>query len=188
MSGSNQNPAAPPTGQSGGMHHERALADVLDRLRNRFFGKYRGVVVDTDAKTMRVKATVPAVLGPTTTGWARASVPFAGPSMGFAFLPAIGSGVWIEFEGGDVSLPIWSGCYWFDGEQPTDASSTVLAIVTSASQKILFDTSGNSITISDSNGNTVTLDSSGITLTNGSGTVVVGPSGVNVNNGALQVI
>ena len=24
----------------------------------------------------------------------------------------MGAGVWIEFEGGDVSRPIWTGCYW----------------------------------------------------------------------------
>ena len=145
--------------KGGGEHADRTLADVLDRLRNRFFGKYRGVVVDAEASTMRIKASVPAVLGQQPSGWARPCVPFAGPSMGFAFLPAAGTGVWIEFEGGDVSLPIWTGCYWHDGEQPSDASDTVLALVTKAGQKILLDTSG-TITISDQNGNTVTLSAS----------------------------
>jgi Type VI secretion system/phage-baseplate injector OB domain len=76
-------------------HIDRTLIDVLERLRNRFFGKYRGVVTDVDAGTMRVKASVPAVLGEQPSGWARPSVPFAGPSMGFAFLPEVGTGVWI---------------------------------------------------------------------------------------------
>ena len=96
-------------------HFDYTLIDVLDRLRNRFFGKYRGVVTDVDASTMRVKASVPAVLGQQPSGWARPCVPFAGPSMGFAFLPEVGTGVWIEFEGGDVSYPIWAGCYWQQG-------------------------------------------------------------------------
>ena len=47
-------------------------------------------------------------------------VPYAGPNVGIAFLPEVGSGVWIEFEGGDVSYPIWVGCYWRDGEVPAD--------------------------------------------------------------------
>ena len=68
-------------------HFDYTLIDVLERLRNRFFGKYRGVVTDVDASTMRVKASVPAVLGQQPSGWARPCVPFAGPSMGFAFLP-----------------------------------------------------------------------------------------------------
>jgi uncharacterized protein involved in type VI secretion and phage assembly len=167
-------------------HLDHALIDVLERLRNRFFGKYRGVVVDVDASTMRVKASVPAVLGQQPSGWARPSVPFAGPSMGFAFLPQVGTGVWIEFEGGDVSYPIWVGCYWHDGEQPSDATDSVLAIVTKAGQKILLDTSG-TITVTDQNGNTVTLDSSGISLQGASQSVALGDSGVNINNGALQV-
>jgi hypothetical protein len=167
-------------------HLDHTLIDVLERLRNRFFGKYRGVVVDADASTMRVKASVPAVLGQQPSGWARPSVPFAGPGMGFAFLPAVGTGVWIEFEGGDVSYPIWVGCYWHDGEQPSDASDSVLAIVTKAGQKILLDTGG-TITVSDQNGNTVTLDSSGISLQGASQSVALGDSGVNINNGALQV-
>jgi hypothetical protein len=175
---------APATG--GGAHQDHALIDVLERLRNRFFGKYRGVVVDVDAATMRVKANVPAVLGKQTSGWARPCVPFAGPSMGFAFLPEVGTGVWIEFEGGDVSYPIWAGCYWHDGEQPSDASTTVLAIVTKANQKILIDTGG-TITVSDANNNSVKLDSSGITLEGAGQSVALGNGGVNVNSGALQV-
>jgi len=89
---------------AGGGDIDHTLIDVLERLRNRFFGKYRGVVADVDAATMRVKASVPAILGQQVSGWPRPCVPFAGPSMGFAFLPEIGTGVWIEFEGGDDVL------------------------------------------------------------------------------------
>jgi hypothetical protein len=182
MSGARQTP-----GDGSGVHFDRTLADVLERLRNRFFGKYRGVVTDVDAATMRVKSSVPAVLGQQPSGWARACVPFAGDSMGFAFLPEVGSGVWIEFEGGDVSYPIWTGCYWHDGEPPSDATQTVLAIVTKASQKILLDTGG-TITVSDDSGNTITLDSNGVSFKSGSGqSVELGSSSVNINSGALEV-
>jgi phage baseplate assembly protein gpV len=167
--------------------HELALLDVLERLRNRFFGKYRGVVTDVDAATMRVKASVPAVLAQQTSGWARPCVPFAGPNMGFAFLPDVGAGVWIEFEGGDVSYPIWVGGYWHDGEQPSDATASVRAIVTKAGQKILLDVEGGTITVTDANNNTVTLDSSGLSLGGGGQSVALGNSGVNVNNGALEI-
>ena len=107
--------------------------------------------------------------------------------MGFAFLPDVGAGVWIEFEGGDVSFPVWVGGYWHDGEQPSDATASVRAIVTKAGQKILIDVDGGSITIEDQNGNTVTMDSSGVSLTGSGQNVALGSSGVNVNQGAFQV-
>ena len=166
---------------------DRALEDLLERLRTRFFGKYRGIVSDVNASTMRIKAKVPSVLGETTTGWCMPCVPYAGPDVGIAFLPESGSGVWIEFEGGDVSYPIWTGGYWREGEVPADAADHVKVIITTQKQKIEFDDDQGSITLSDNNGNTVTLDSSGITLTNSQSTVVVDSTSVSVNNGALEV-
>lgn len=168
--------------------NDAALIDVLDRLRNRFFGKYRGVVTDVDAGTLRVKATVPAVLAGQTTGWCRACVPYAGNGIGFAFMPEIGSGVWIEFEGGDVSYPIWTGCFWHDGEQPSQAAGSVKVIVTRSGHSIVLDDDGVTITISDHNNNTVALGPDGITLRRGGNSVAIGDAEVNVNDGALEVL
>jgi uncharacterized protein involved in type VI secretion and phage assembly len=166
---------------------DRALEDLLERLRTRFYGKYRGIVSEVDAPTMRIKAKVPSVLGETPTGWCMPCVPYAGPDVGFAFLPETGSGVWIEFEGGDVSFPIWTGGYWRQGEVPGDAKEHVKVIITTKEQKIEFDDDQGSITLSDNNGNTVTLDDSGITLTNSQSQVVISSTSVSVNNGALEV-
>lgn len=167
---------------------DRALDDLLERLRTRFYGKYRGIVCDTDASTMRIKARVPSVLGETSTGWCMPCVPYAGPGTGFAFLPEKGSGVWIEFEGGDVSYPIWVGGYWREGEFPSDAADHVKVIVTAAPHKIELDDAQATITISDPNGNAVTLGAAGITLASGeSVSVVVSSSSVSVNDGALEV-
>lgn len=168
--------------------NEQVMMELLDRIRNRFYGKYRGSVTDVDASTLRIKAKVPAVLGDQETGWCMPCVPYAGQNVGMAFLPEQGSGVWIEFEGGDVSYPIWTGCYWRSGEQPSDAAPKVKTIVTTAPHKILLDDDGQSITISDSNQNKITLDSSGITLERGGSKVAVTDSEVNVNDGALEVM
>jgi uncharacterized protein involved in type VI secretion and phage assembly len=173
---------------------DRTLEDLLDRLRTRFYGKYRGIVTDVEPSTMRIKAKVPSVLGETETGWCMPCVPYAGPKVGFAFLPETGSGVWIEFEGGDVSYPIWVGGYWRTGEVPADvaqqksadAAQKVKVIVTKAPHTLKFDDGQGTITLSDPNGNTVTLAESGITLANGQCRVVVSKS-VSVNNGALEV-
>jgi uncharacterized protein involved in type VI secretion and phage assembly len=171
--------------------NEQALLDILDRLRNRFFGKYRGTVTEVDAATLRIKAKVPAVLAGQATGWCMPCVPYAGKGVGLAFLPEVGAGVWIEFEGGDVSYPIWVGCYWRDGELPSDTTPTVKGIVTKSGQqslRLLLDTDAGQITLADDvNQNKVTLDGDGVTLTRGSGTVAVSDSGVSVNDGALEV-
>jgi len=167
---------------------DQALMDVVERLRNRFFGKYKGTVTEIDASTLRIKAKVPAVLTDQASGWARPCVPYAGDSVGMAFLPEVGSGVWIEFEAGDPSYPIWTGCYWRDGEIPTDATPAVKTIVTKAGHKILLDDDGETITITDQNNNTVTLGSDGVTLERGSSKVAIGDSEVNVNDGALEVM
>jgi uncharacterized protein involved in type VI secretion and phage assembly len=167
----------------------RALEDLVEHLRTRFYGLYRGVVTDNDddASLGRIKAQVPAVFGDVETGWCMPCVPYAGPQVGIAFLPEIGSGVWIEFEGGDVSYPIWVGCYWRASELPSDVAPDVKVIVTTSPLEVKLDDGAGSVTVTDANGNTVTLDSSGITLSNGGQQVVVSDSSVSVNSGALEV-
>ena len=163
------------------------LHDLHEYLRSHHFGKYRGTVIDTDPATMRVKASVPSVLGDTGSSWATACVPYAGPQVGFFMLPEIGSGVWIEFEAGDVSFPVWTGCYWNDGEIPSSAAATLKTIITTAGT-LSFDNSAASVTLQDSAQHTVVINSSGITATGGSGVVAAGASGVSINNGALEVM
>lgn len=163
------------------------LQDLLDHVKTRFYGKYRGVVTDADATTMRVKANVPSVFGNgATSGWCSPCVPYAGPQVGFVMLPERGSGVWIEFEGGDVSFPIWTGCYWNNGDIPDVASADVKSIVTTAGS-LRFDNQKASVTAEASSGHTVVLDDSGVTTSAGSGQVAVGTASVSVNNGALEI-
>jgi uncharacterized protein involved in type VI secretion and phage assembly len=169
------------------MTDSRVLEDIVERMRSRFFGKYRGLVLDVDPTTMRIKASVPSVLGSVASSWCLPCLPYAGPNVGFAFLPEVGSGVWIEFEGGDVSYPIWSGCYWNQGEVPHDAAADVKVIATVSPFEFKFDDGQGSLTITDSSGNSVTLASSGITTANGGSSVAISSSSVSVNNGALEV-
>jgi len=94
---------------------EDLIQQLVDRLDNRFLGKYRGYVHDVNdpQNCGRVRAIVPRLLGETTpTGWAMPAAPYAGPNQGFFAIPEPGSGVWIEFEEGDLSKPIWTGAWW----------------------------------------------------------------------------
>jgi uncharacterized protein involved in type VI secretion and phage assembly len=164
------------------------LQELMDRIRNRFYGKYRGIVTDVDDSTWRIKASVPNVLpGGSATGWCMPCVPYAGPQVGFLMLPEVGSAVWIEFEGGDPSYPIWVGMYWTSGDLPSNASASVKSIITSAGS-IAFDNDQSSITLTDAQNNTVVLDSDGVTSTSGSNIVAIGTSSVSVNDGALEVM
>jgi uncharacterized protein involved in type VI secretion and phage assembly len=172
------------------MMNEEAILDVLDRIRGRFYGKYRGSVTDVEQGGRgRIKAKVPAVLGDTPTGWCDPCVPYAGPSVGIAFLPEVGSGVWIEFEGGDVSYPIWTGCYWRDGELPSAVAAATKVIQTVSGNQIVLDDDGQSLTITDASGNSVTLAASGITIqcANSGGSVQLTTTSVSVNDSALEV-
>ena len=167
--------------------NDPGVIELLERLGSRFYGKYRGSCTAVDPDTLRIKAKVPEVLAGQATGWCTPCVPYAGDGVGIAFLPEVGAGVWIEFEGGDVSLPIWTGCFWYDGQAPSDAAPSVKVIATKAG-KIVIDDDAGTITISDTNNNSVTLDSDGITLTRGGSSVAVSDSEVNVNDGALEVL
>jgi uncharacterized protein involved in type VI secretion and phage assembly len=88
--------------------------------QDRFYGKYRGLVSDNkDPLDLgRIKATVPEVLGDTPTGWASPCAPYAGPNAGLFVIPPKDAGVWIEFEAGDTSRPIWVGAWWGTAEVP----------------------------------------------------------------------
>lgn len=125
-----------------------------------FFGKYRALVTDNQdpSNLGRVKARVPEVLGDVETGWALPAAPYAGDGVGLYTVPAQNAGVWIEFESGDVSRPIWSGCWWSDGQLPKDetgSSSTPSRKIIRTDQGLLLalDDGGTTIALSDGNGN-----------------------------------
>lgn len=94
---------------------EDLLQQLIERMQHRYYGKYRGYVHDVaDPENRgRIRAMVPRLLGEDTpTGWAMPSTPYAGPDQGLFTVPDLGAGVWMEFEEGDLSKPIWSGMWW----------------------------------------------------------------------------
>jgi uncharacterized protein involved in type VI secretion and phage assembly len=145
------------------------------------FGKYRGLVTNNqDPKNLgRIRAQVPEVLLAEDTGWALPSLPYAGNGSGFFRVPPIGAGVWIEFEAGDVSRPIWTGCWWADGQLPADqdgtSATTDFSILRSeAGLMVCLNDSGPTITVSDKNGtNLIKIDVSQSQITVNAATKVV---------------
>lgn len=166
---------------------DELLAELTERLRNRFYGKYRGTVTDVDSDSLRIKAKVPSVLHDSATGWCLPCVPYAGDQVGMVFLPEVGDLVWIEFEGGDPSYPIWAGCCWRTGKQPSDAAPHVRVIVTGAKHRLLFDDDAETITLRDENENELSFDSSAATISRGGQSLQVSDSSVSVDDGAWEV-
>ncbi len=168
---------------------EQILMELVDRVRHRFYGKYRGTVtkVGTGADLGRIKAKVPAVLADQETGWCTPCVPYAGKNAGIAFLPEEGAGVWIEFEAGDVSYPIWVGCYWHDGELPDRVKPEVKVIQIPGKQQIVLDDNAHTIEITDPYKNKITLDKNGIKIVRGQGELVISDGKVSANKGAMEV-
>lgn len=87
----------------------------------RFYGKYRAKVADNIDPLFigRILPIVPAVSSLPLT-WATPCVPYAGFGVGFYAIPPIDANVWIEFEGGDPDYPIWTGCFWEEGQAPLE--------------------------------------------------------------------
>jgi Type VI secretion system/phage-baseplate injector OB domain len=124
----------------------------------RYYGKYRGVISNNDdpSNLGRIKAKIPEILADMDTAWALPYAPYCGNGMGQFIIPPKGTGVWIEFEAGDISRPIWSGCFWGNGQLPKNndgiAATTPLKIFRSESG-LLFSLNNSSQTINVSNEN-----------------------------------
>jgi len=138
------------------MSSDRGIAMLAERHTDRFYGKYRGLVaINVDPSNQgRLKAVVPEVLGVMPSTWALPSTPYAGPLSGLFTVPTVGSGVWIEFEAGDVSRPIWSVCWWGTAQVPLNeagAPSTFMSKVlrTQTGMVLAFNDTTQMITLSD---------------------------------------
>lgn len=145
------------------MDVERALADLTELIHHRHYGKFRGTVVDSnDPKKMgRLRLRVPNALGPdVVSGWATACIPYGGADQqGCLFIPAVGAGVWVEFEGGDREFPIWSGAYVSrpngstEAPKPNNADGSTVEIGSDpASRKTIKTAVGHTLQFEDASG------------------------------------
>jgi kynureninase len=133
------------------------------------------------------------------TNWAMPCVPLTDIAMGTFMRPRIGANVWVEFERGDPDKPIWTGCWWGEGQIPVMAEEynavpaiTVMTIETDTAGISVCDvpmlaggdTPGNiniiagrgAVTIALTPGS-VNITAPAVTITTGTFTVVT-PAGV----------
>lgn len=163
-----------------------------------YFGKYRGVVrnnIDV-MQQGRLLVNIPSIHGSIGMDWAMPCMPFAGIQSGCYMVPPINAGVWVEFEEGDPSKPIWSGCWWGSAsEVPALAlagnpASPNVCIQTTGQNTILISDlpGGPGITLKTTTGAMFVINDTGILISNGKGATIAltGPT-VTINAGALVV-
>jgi uncharacterized protein involved in type VI secretion and phage assembly len=172
----------------------------MSNSQGSYFGKYRGVVLNNiDPMQMaRIQVQVPDVMGIGLSTWAMPCVPVAGRQAGVFVLPAVGAGVWVEFEAGDMDHPIWVGGFWGSAaEVPALAlaglpvSPSIVLQTGNQNTLMLSDLPGpaGGILLKSSTGALISISEIGITICNGQGATITltGPA-VNINAGALTVI
>lgn len=157
-------------------------------MPNKHFGKYSGIVKDNrDAEKLgRLHVSVPAIFPSGDEVEARAALPY-----GFFFMPEVGSKVWVEFEGGDTGLPIWTGVQYVPGEWADEADPPQRRVIKSqpsVGHLIVLDDRGGSeaVEIKDAaHNNVITLDKDGIRIKVGGGghEVLLKSSGVSIKTG-----
>ena len=170
---------------------ERLVVELAQMMRSRFYGKYKGTVreVGDGDKLGYIKVEIPEVYGENVTSpWVQPHVPFAGPNYGLLMLPEAGDGVWVEFETGDVSRPIWTGFWWSTTKEiPGPSEKENRLIVTPNGHKIVLDDENDGIGLIHASGAEIKLTSEKILLKIGSAQIVLSAGDVNINNGALVV-
>jgi uncharacterized protein involved in type VI secretion and phage assembly len=163
----------------------------------RYHGKYRATVLNnTDPENRgRVQVQLADRYGLFPSTWALPSFPAAAIQHGFVSIPPLRASVWVEFEAGDPSFPIWTGAFFENpGEMPTlGAAGTPVSpnfVMQTVGQVtfMLSDTPASNVLIKTLTGAMIQIGEAGITISNGKGASIslTGPS-VIINGGALQV-
>jgi hypothetical protein len=194
------------------------VARLLEKVENRYFGKYRAFVVDNadPEGRARLKLSIPSVLGnDVVSGWAMPCAPYGGMAgQGALFIPEVEAGVWAEFEAGNIEYPLWVGAFWSkpggDSEvpKPNDADGTEQgAVQDPPTRKIIKTVKGHTLQLEDAdndemvllveatNGSVIVLNKDGITITDGAHTddtnrqeIVMDGTGVTIRDKTGNVI
>ena len=162
---------------------DRLLSQLAADRRHRFYGKYRGIVktVMSGSDLGKLIVTLPEVYDNQDSPPAWPCVPYAGPKHGFVALPEQGDGVWVEFEGGDPSNPIWTGCWWDDGDMPSPADTNVRTWATSGGLKIVLDDDAGELRLEHPSGAKISLSDDGLELSFNSTTITLDDDGVSIS-------
>jgi uncharacterized protein involved in type VI secretion and phage assembly len=158
--------------------NESINVDRDESCRERYYGKYRGTVVQNidPEQRGRIQAIVPDVSNVMLSSWAEPALPAGGPQTGMFTVPQLGAGVWIEFEQGDPDYPIWTGCYWGNAAETPALAKLVPPGVSGMTLQTTFQ---NGVVLNDVPGPT-----GGIMLKSTTGaSIIVNDTGIYIQNG-----
>ena len=158
-------------------------------MADRYYGVYGALVDANDAGEGVLSVTIPAVFPAGEVVQARPCLPY-----GVLFLPEKNDKVWVEFEGGEPTLPVWTGVQYGPGDWAAEAAKnppTIRAIKTAAGHLLTFDDTGGSEAIVITDGasqHAVRLDSNGITIEHGQAghTITLASDKISVTHGGGQ--
>ena len=174
---------------------EELMAEV--ESRSHYYGKYRGTVVDNvdPLQIGRLRVLVPAVLH-AEESWAMPCVPYAGDGVGFYAMPEVGTSVWVEFEAGEISYPIWSGCFWNAGGVAAADADPKIKFFKTKKFKLRIDDGNGEIIIENDSGSQIKLTAQEILIKSSNVNQEVSASrktelsaaSFRVNNGSAEVL
>lgn len=134
----------------------------------RFYGCYRGYVEDNNdpEKLHRIRLRVPTIHGddvPSTWAWPK-GIP-AGNGIGLVFLPNKGDLVWVSFEAGDPSYPIWEYGHFAKNELPdTEDYPSKATLQTTAGHRLEFNDAKGWLRLTLKGGKVIEIDGNNINL------------------------
>jgi len=169
-------------------YDDPAAQDPDPSVRKRYFGKYRGSVVENldPLEQGRLILFVPDVFGTLPSNWALPCVPMAGPQMGTSFVPPpVGSSVWVEFEQGDPQSPIWVGCFW-----DTPATLGLMALVAglAPTPAVTLETLTSGIGVSDAPTLPPTGGNVSLYAAKGATSISLNPAGVTITAPTVKIV
>ena len=169
---------------------DRLLTLFREKVENRYYGKYRAIVKNNQdpENRGRLQVQVPALMGEEVIGWAMPCLPYGGGNgRGLYMLPEKEDLVWVEFEAGNISYPIWSGTCWIKNEAPKGVDNSgpkpdVKIIKSKSGHIIQLDdsSSSESVTIIDKEGNKIVMNSGSIEINAGSSDVILKGNSISV--------
>ena len=188
-------------------------------------GRISGVVVGQVTNTQdpdglgRVKVRFPWLSNDDESFWARVATPMAGKERGFYFLPDVGDEVLVAFEQGDARFPYVLGGLWNGQDKPpeknddTNSARSIksrsghvirlddkngeekIEIIDKRGNKIVFDTTKNTITVTSNKdivlsaaSGTIKLDAQKIEIKSSADTKIESGAGMDVKaTGAMNI-
>ena len=166
---------------------EDQLVELSEWRNEHQFGKYRGVVeaVEEGDNLGIISVKVPDLFGAEhVVERVRPCSPFAGSKHGFVAIPEPGDGVWVEFEAGNTSLPIWTGFWWADGAMPEPKGKLVRSFITTKGHKLLLDDDADEVKLLHSGGAEMKMTGDDITIKIGDTSVKLTSSDITMQVGA----